>query len=522
MIRERAPYKVLFSNDTTNIQTCSSHYHKQRNDPFTDGCLRATVDEVADAGPGVVHILQNGAGQVPWWKSRAYPFEEHMKFMKETYGADPSQSIFAQYMADGGDMMATFTGHCKKRGVPAFFSMRMNDSHSHEYTYRKNAIEEKPACWHIFTKWMYDNGHLRVTQNYDDWNGRVFNFIHPEVRSYRLAFVQEIIEDYDVDGFELDFVRHDRLFDYITTSFEERRAIMNEMIGKVRGWLDAKGGRYRFLCVRIPAWSEILNTLGISIPDIIERGVDMINASVSFYTEQESELSFVIKEAAGKVPVYYEMCSYAALGKATKNWKHTYDNSTFMRVTDEMYNGTAHLAYEKGADGVSFFNFVYYREHGSPGRGPFNEPPFHVLGYIGDKEVVAAKKCHYYLIKGFTSNQLIDTHKQLVRRVDRDGTQNFTFEVGKVKETSARIRIVAEEDITSYMITAELNGAPIPETGDVSEFYDKPYVNLVPGPDQCKAFAAGAALFKEGANKLALEISGVDDPFTIIMVETVV
>lgn len=519
MKKQRAPFKVIFYNDNTNIETCVSPYHKE-GEPFSEAALRATVDEVADANPDAAQFWQNGVGQVPWWRSRAYPVEEHVRFMRERYNADPSQCGYAKYMADGGDMLAVFLDQCRKRGAPAFFSMRMNDGHGHEFTNREN-IDQQPWLWTVFTKWMDQHGHLRIAQNLDDWNRRVFNYIHPEVREYRLAYIREVVEDYDIDGIDLDFCRHFRLFDYVTTSFAERSAVMNELIARVRAMLDKKGGRHRYLSVRVPAYRELLNELGLSIPGIIDAGVDMVNASVSYFTEQETEIAHIIREAAGRARVYCEMCHDIYNGWNTKTVGE-YDNFTFMRATDEMFNGTAHLAYEKGADGVAFFNFVYYRKHGSEGRGPFNEPPFHVLRHIGDKKAVAEKTCHYFIAPGFSTHNFIDTWKQLPRHVYKDGGQGFTFEVGKIKLPAARLRVVADKDISALSVTAILNGHAVPETPDVSEFYDKPYVNLVPEPGQCKAFLVDASLMREGANLLALEVKGIAGPFHFVMVETVV
>ena len=80
------PYRVLFSNDTTNILTCKSPYNEHgcmgidpqtgkqsfRSCSFDATKLEATVDETASIGVDV-HMLQPGLGWVPWWKSRHYP-----------------------------------------------------------------------------------------------------------------------------------------------------------------------------------------------------------------------------------------------------------------------------------------------------------------------------------------------------------------------------------------------------------------------------------------------------------------
>jgi hypothetical protein len=132
----KAPYKVLFSNDTTNIEQCTSPFNPTRwthfgpVKPFTKEMLEATVDEAA-AGVDA-HMLQPGGGWVPWWKSKIYPFAEHVKFMKERYGKEPSMSGFAQFMADGGDIVQVFVDHCRRKEIAPFISFRMNDSHGWE------------------------------------------------------------------------------------------------------------------------------------------------------------------------------------------------------------------------------------------------------------------------------------------------------------------------------------------------------------------------------------------------------
>ena len=92
----KAPYRVLFSNDTTGCSTCKSPYNPDPNWKqdaesgrwvydevgFSKEILEASVDETAKVGIDA-HLLQPGVGWVPWWKSRVFPFAAHVKFMKE-------------------------------------------------------------------------------------------------------------------------------------------------------------------------------------------------------------------------------------------------------------------------------------------------------------------------------------------------------------------------------------------------------------------------------------------------------
>src|SRR5271170_699039 len=115
----KPPFKVLYSNDTTNIEQCTSPFnnirwtHKGPPKPFTARMLEATVDETVGTGIDV-HLLQPGGGWVPWWKSKIYPFADHVKFMKERYGREPTDSGFAKFMAEGGDITQVFLDRCRE------------------------------------------------------------------------------------------------------------------------------------------------------------------------------------------------------------------------------------------------------------------------------------------------------------------------------------------------------------------------------------------------------------------------
>jgi hypothetical protein len=63
-----------------------------------------------------------------------------------------------------------------------------------------------------------------------------------------------------------------------------------------------------------------------------------------------------------------------------------------MTTPEQLYT-TAHLAYSRGAKGITAFNFVYYRQYGSK----LTEPPFEVFKILRDPELVAQQAQHYFL-----------------------------------------------------------------------------------------------------------------------------
>ncbi len=128
-LRPKAPFRVLYNNDTTNITSCVSQFHAAR-ETFRREMLEATVDEVA--GLVDAHFLQPGLGMVPMWPSKVLPLDAHYAWIKERYGQKPDS--FGQFVLDGGDVVKVFIDRCRQHNQAAFISLRMNDAHHKEFT----------------------------------------------------------------------------------------------------------------------------------------------------------------------------------------------------------------------------------------------------------------------------------------------------------------------------------------------------------------------------------------------------
>ena len=55
------------------------------------------------------------------------------------------------------------------------------------------------------------------------------NWAIPEVRGYKFAFIEELCENYDLDGFELDFLRIYSFFQLDKTTGRQRREIITAL-----------------------------------------------------------------------------------------------------------------------------------------------------------------------------------------------------------------------------------------------------------------------------------------------------
>ena len=493
----RAPFRVLYSNDLTNILSCTSPWHKPRQ-PLTDQMIEATVDEVAGTGVDV-HLLQPGLGWIPWWQSKVYPAEEHYRWVQQRTGAKPD--AYGKYMLDDGDVLKPFIARCRQKGQAPFVSLRMNDAHHLEFVNEKNAKAMSASRFYLdHPEYRLGPDPLRPEQH-------VLNWAIPEVRAHKLAFIREICEDYAVDGFEMDFMRFYALFQQDKTTRDQRCGIMTAFVRQVRETLDrtARNGQRRWLCARVPCLLKGLDAMGLDIHELSGAGLDMINVSPSYFTTQHTDFA-AIRRQAPQAAMYLEMCHTTWNGPKLVPG---YDTPLFRRTTDEQFYTTAHLAYARGADGMSLFNFAYYREFGSPGRGPYSEPPFHVLKRLGDRAWLARQPQHFFLAQGW--NNPFVRPAILPVKVGPDKSVAFDMDFappGGGWKKEGRLRIQTEKPIGHAAWTAKLNGTDLLPDADVSEPFPNPSPVLLGTPEEHRAFRVPAAVLKDGPNRLELSLSG--------------
>ena len=378
----------------------------------------------------------------------------------------------------------------------------MNDAHHLEYVDEKG----RNAVW--ASKLYVEHPEYRIGLDAKKTEQRVLNWAIPAVRAQKLAFIQELCENYDLDGFEMDFMRFYSLFQLDKTTSEQRRGIMTEFTRQVRAVLDrtTRDGRRRWLCARVPCYVEALDALGLDLPAMVGAGLDMVNVSASYFTQQQTDLA-VIRRSVPEAAVYLEMCHSIWNGKKPPG--KGYDIFPFRRATPEHYCTAAHLAYARGADGVSAFNFVYYREHGGPGRGPFAEPPFHIFKHLGDRDWLAKQPQHWFLAPGWGC-PFAKHRSVLPRKVEPDQTATFTLDLAPPVagwKQNGRLRIQGESSLGESLWTAKLNGDPLTPTDDVSEPYPNPYPPMLGKPDEMRAWTVSAALLRDGPNKLEFTLA---------------
>lgn len=500
-LRADSPPLVFYSNDTTHITSCDSPYRSGK-EGFSGEGLRASIRE---AGGVDAHLLQPGLGWIPWWKSEIYSPADHYGTFLGEFGITKPNS-YGRYLLEGGDVVATFIDECRKVGVKAIVSYRLNDGH-HVRELAKALEEVKPSQG--MSQFYWENyERFRIGPDTADWSQGVFDWSHPEVPAEKLAFVRELIETYPLDGIELDFLRHWVRFAPEEVNLEQRRSITMGFVQAVRKALDKAenaDGRERSLCIRVPAQLALHDEQGIHLPGLAGAGVDVVTLSWSYFTLQDDSVRKV-KALIPDTDVLVEMTHTTLTGKALGGS----GTQPYLRTTDEQFYTTAHLAYEQGAAGVSLFNFPYYRAHVTPEIGPFDEPPFHVLPKLRDREFIAKQPQWYFLSAARKDVALRDL--PLPTLLQRNQSQEFIMEMAPVTgvHRNGVLRLRSDEGIADRGIEVKLNGILLKSTSFVAKPLPHPYEAWLGNAEDTLCFHCPLDAVKRGRNEIEVTLkSGI-------------
>ncbi len=517
----KAPYRVLYGNDCTNLLSCTSPWHK-RGEPLAASMFTAAVDESADAGVHA-HLFQPGLCWVPWWPSKVLPADQHMRWFRKQFGQQAKAGSYLGFVLNGGDPVKLTLDRCKERGIGAFISFRLNDAHNKNG--RINPDNPKTARADCTPQFYTDNPQYRfgslIPADWPNYARFLQDWRYDEVREFKFRLIEELCVNYDLDGLELDFMRHPYFFNPDETTTDQRKTIMTQFVARVRQLLDKTArGKHRWLSVRIPAFLDTYDNIGIDLGAFEKAGVDMFNISTWYVFEQMTDAE-AIRTQIQNAAVYHELTNTPYTGK-TVSAQRASDNYSYRRATDAQLHTTAHLAYERGFDGISLFNFVYYREHGAKERGPFSEPPFDSLKPLHDPQWLASQPQEYFL--PVTWNEPPRKNRQmgdlkLYPKILKPNTPcAFTLDLRPPQggwQKTGLLRMQTEQ-ILDGTLKATLNGKPLAPSAHKGELFPNPHPAQLTGPDEAaQAWDVPPGLLKKGENSVEItahtqeEVTGV-------------
>ncbi len=484
----KAPYRLLFNHELLILFTSQTPYQSY-NDDVTDAQVTGCVEELRGTGVDALMICPQAWMTNLWhseidrrWQDQAPretepgPYTDWKYHQKAYFRA-------RRYMLQGKDPVGLTVRAARDCGIAPFLSYRMNEAH---YT----PVEDCPT----HSRFWREHPRFRLPGR------RNLNYLEPEVRDHVRRLIFELLDRYDVDGFECDFMRHPQYFPDGRTA--EGTEAMTGLLREIRAKLDARGtaqGKRLFLGVRVPRTPEEAAKIGLDVARWASEGlVDMVNASSFFRFSPEIDIEGY-RRIAPETALYGEMHFVTQAGATSAG----YANNINRRTGTDLYRAGALGLTDRGADGVSLFNFSYVRDHSfrEPRRKgcPVAEPPFRVLPDLAEPERVRGGDLHLALTPGF----------DLLPAPLRDGVdQEFPLFVPAGGPFSSGIlRIEGDRPIIDVPgLSVNWNGAALEEIPVQGELFPPLTIEALPSFLHVRHFRIDPAGTRPGVNMARLAI----------------
>ena len=183
-------------------------------------------------------------------------------------------------IAESGGPLTSLSRLSREAGLPFFPRVRMNSHYDMDPAHPAYGRfrRERPDL-------MIGRPGEAIPAGTTEWGIRTgLDFAFPEVRAHRLAIIHEVVERFDVDGVELDFMRHPAFF-RIDEAYGNRY-LMTDLVRQARRRLDELGqerGRKLRLAVRVPPTLYDSARIGLDAGEWIAEGlIDVVVAGGGF------------------------------------------------------------------------------------------------------------------------------------------------------------------------------------------------------------------------------------------------
>ena len=213
--------RLIYYND-------AHHFHAKRIDPpLTLHKLHWPVDEVVGTGVEAL-VLGLGYGEVYFHNSKIGRVVGEKKEVWENFIDWRIMRMVEDATKMGTDQVREVIKRGRKMGMPVFPSLKLNDAAQPgqercgwlKWKHGADVCLREPDERLVSTEWCHDFTDERVTAD-------------------KLAMIREMLEDYEADGIELDFMFRPRYFR--KAEVEQNIPVMNQFVAQIRGMANEIG-----------------------------------------------------------------------------------------------------------------------------------------------------------------------------------------------------------------------------------------------------------------------------------------
>ena len=263
------------------------------------------------------------------------------------------KNVLQNFLDMGTDPVREVVSWCRTNGFEVFVTLRVNDTHDQgtdqtkvgpPYAYPGNAL---------FSPFKIKHPEFLMgacTNRPPSGNWSAVDFTHEEVRERFFQMCRDLCTHYDLDGLDLDFMRHIQLFKSVAwggVASAEERDMMTATLRRIRAASEKAGkarGRPILLSIRVPDSVPYCNDVGIDLEAWLKEGlVDMVSGTSYF---QLNPWPYLVKLCHS-----HGVRMYASLDESRL------PVSPGLKRTDQAtYRARAMAALRAGVDGISYFN----------------------------------------------------------------------------------------------------------------------------------------------------------------------
>jgi hypothetical protein len=512
-----------------------------RGGPYTAKGIHRYVDLLADSG--VDTFLVNANASRAWYPSKTIPtildgyrrgdreyFRGHAICQGLTTRAEedsfidrimPFMNMYQDLLDAGVDWLAEAAAACRRRKISPWVSIRMNDLHGHRNY--AGSFFNVPLLKHPEMRLHHST--YSPTQREPGYRGGL-NYERPEVRALMFEQIREVVEDYDYEGLELDWLRNPLCCEPNATPATV--AMMSDWLREVRALTQRRAtrtGRPYPLGLRIPGRLETLKSIGLDVAMLCREGtLDFISPSGFWCTTWEMPHDELRRQLGDRVTLYGVIEDGANFLPAFSPKHNLTQRIRYISSSREILRANAAGKLALGADGIEWFNFFCTDQVRLPGV----ISDYTSLREMPDLAGLRGQPKHYMLSNGgsLLDQPPFDLPPQLAV-VLPPGTIH-PFRLPMCAEPADRglelvIQVVLKADETFAALPVAFNGC-WPRTehtpSDRLLFPCGSLTHLTPAHHGYN-FRFPVSLLRDGWNEIVIE-NGSTSPLTLVAVELAV
>ncbi len=414
LIPMKAKFRNLYNADFGALFWNSEQWHEDGT-LYTAKSIYQFVDLLADNG--IDTLVVNPNSQVSWWfPSQTIPnvldsyirddpsVGSHLKWKD-----NPECSWFSRYLLNpaldlkeaGIDPLYETIQRCRQRGMSVWVSIRMNDPHTH-------------------------HPYLRCPLS----NGEKLDYTKKEVRDYYFSYIKEVVERYDIDALELDWLRTP------PNMKEEDTIVMTTWLNDIRKVVDTKTqetGRYIYYGMRFSANYSRLKLEGLDVKVLATSGkLDFVCPSNFMATSWAMPIDQIKKDLGGDVAVYgvtelwfNELCRWSE--------KHHKKFYLFNNISGPALRANAAGKLVLGAAGVVQYNF-FCGDLERRMRFPVAPSNYSELKGLGNLETLRGRSKHYSVGINIREYGPVDLDLERPLPIIIESHKNYIFQIPMCEE----------------------------------------------------------------------------------------